>query len=101
LARVTPNLATRRLGNAGVSQKYDIINLQLVLLGDGAANIPSQIGEIQPSTLTVDFLNDNKLNSPLDVNVKRRSALRPKRWVHRLYGLLDILRIVVASSNDD
>src|SRR5262249_53361288 len=100
-ARVPLNLATRRPRQCSGPQQQHLVNWQVMLLGDGAADGGHHLVEIQFLVTPRDFVSNHKMDFVVGAPPEDRAAVGPKGRMALLDGRLDVLRVVVGASNND
>ena len=77
------------------------MDVEVVLLGDGAADRPDDLGDVGPFDLPLDLVDDDEPLVAVDLDGERRAPFGPERGVAPLDGPLDVLRVDVAAADDD
>src|SRR5581483_10387029 len=95
------HFAARRFGQATRLDQLHGIGLQLVLVGNCLTDTASYRCQIGVEVLALYFLDNHKSLFSADINREDRAAVGSQGRVTLFYRQLDILRIMVAATNND
>ena len=95
------NFPARRLGQAQHLDQPDRVDVDVVLLGDRAADRRDDLVDHRLIAIPLDLLDDRQPLLPVDLDGEGRGAAGAERRVAPLRRPLDVLRIDVPAAEDD